>query len=199
MVTAKTHAATKWLQMMFFLMLANMINSGITMIPAVPAALTAWIGRGTMIAMIFCTYQLSPFNEHYRKAAIYRGIMAVCTLAVTFLFRSTVLTLAASILSIIAVYQEYTAHGEMIQEKDPKLAGKWRSLFFWGLAAGILISFGTMIAAVVLAVMELPDADAAAWVLVVLSVPQLVIDLIYLGYIRNMIGLLEEKEDTRGL
>ncbi len=188
----RSNAAPKWLNVMFYVTLLSMANSVITVIPAVPPILTTWISRGIMFVMIFCSYQLRTQNEHYQKAAIYRTVMVVCSLASAYIFKSTALTLLASFLSILAVFQEYSAHAELIEEKEPALAGKWHSLFNWGLAVGLLISFGTMIAAVVIALLEMAAASAAAWILAVLALPQIIIDLVYVKYLRRMVCLLEE-------
>lgn len=183
-------AAIKWLQMWFYIALVSVINSVITVIPAVPATLTAWISRGIMAAMIFCAYKLSSVGERYKKAAVYRAVMLGCTLAVVFLLKSSVLNLAASIFSIMAVYQEYSAHAELIEEQDPKLAGKWHGLFYWGLVAGVLIFFGTMIVAVVASAAEMDIATAAAAIVALLSIPQLIIEVIYLWYLARTIKIL---------
>ena len=55
--------------------------------------------------------------------SIMRAVMLVCTLITAFVKGTSILTLAASILSIIAVYQEYNAHSELIADKDSRLSG----------------------------------------------------------------------------
>ena len=64
---------------------------------------------------------VAPVHDRYQKAGIFRAIMLACNLITAFIVGSVILTLAASIVSIIAVYQEYSAHAEVITEKDSKL------------------------------------------------------------------------------
>lgn len=186
----------KWLRVLVSIALVSLINSAVNFFPFVPAAITTWISRGIMVAMVVCMFQLAPVNVRYQKAGIFRAVMLVCTLITAFLYTSSILTLAASILSIIAVYQEYSAHSELIAEKDAKLSGKWHSLFNWGILAALLAGFGSVIVVLIVAMLEM-DAVRVSGILVgVLSVPQFVIDVVYLLYLKKMIGYFQaEAED----
>ena len=144
----------------------------------------------------FCMLQLAPVNERYKKAGIMRAVMLGCALFTAFVFGSTLLTLAASIVSIIAVYQEYHGHSELIAEMDAKLSGRWSSLFTWSILAAVLLSFGASVVAVilVLADMEGGASRISAIAIALLSIPQCIIDLVYISYIKKMITLFENKE-----
>ena len=111
-----------WLPVLMYCAFASIINSIITYFPFIPASLTTWISRCIMLAVTICMFQLVPVHDRYQKAGIFRAIMLACNLITAFIAGSMILTLTASIVSIIAVYQEYSTHAEVITEKDSKLS-----------------------------------------------------------------------------
>lgn len=149
-----------------------------------------------MVAKIVCMFQLAPANERYIKAGMMRVAMLGCTLITAFLFGSMILTLAASILSIIAVYQEYNGHSELVDEKDAKLSGRWHSLFTWSVLAAVLLSFGTTIAAVILVAADLEGGAShiSGIVIGLLSIPQSILEIVYILYIKKMLSIFENSE-----
>ena len=185
-----------WLPVLMYCALASLINSVISYLPFIPASLTTWISRGIMLTMTVCMLQLAPVNERYKKAGIMRAVMLGCALFTAFISGSTILTLTASIVSFIAVYQEYHGHSELIAEMDVKLSGRWNSLFTWSILAAVLLSFGASVVAVilVLADMEGGASRISAIAIGLLSIPQCIIDLVYISYIKKMIALFENKE-----
>ena len=185
-----------WLPVLMYCALASLIKSVISYLPFIPASLTTWISRGIMLTMTVCMLQLAPVNERYKNAGIMRAVMLGCALFTAFVFGSTLLTLAASIVSIIAVYQEYHGHSELIAEMDAKLSGRWSSLFTWSILAAVLLSFGASVVAVilVLADMEGGASRISAIAIGLLSIPQCIIDLVYISYIKKMVALFENKE-----
>ena len=196
----KANLITKWLGVLFCIHIVSIINSAVNFLPFIPAAVTTWISRGIMVAMFICMFQLVPVNDRYRKAAVYRGVMLACTLITTILFRSTLLMLTLLMLvsmvySILAVYQEYSAHAELVAEKDPKLSRSWRSLFKWGILAAVLLSFGSTVTAIVLAILEqeMGAARISGIVNGLLRVPQLMIDVVYLLYLRKMLDIFRRE------
>ena len=185
-----------WLPVLMYCAFASIINSIITYFPFIPASLTTWISRSIMLAVTICMFQLAPVNERYKKAGIMRAVMLGCALFTAFISGSTILTLTASIVSIIAVYQEYHGHSELIAEMDAKLSGRWSSLFTWSILAAVLLSFGASVVAVilVLADMEGGASRISAIAIGLLSIPQCIIDLVYISYIKKMVALFENKE-----
>lgn len=140
-----------------------------------------------MVAMIVCMFRLAPVNAHYRKAGILRAVWLGCMLASLFLLPS-ILILTASILSIIAVYQEYNAHSEVVAEKDAKLSRNWHSLFNWSIVTGLLVGFGSAVAALIASFAGIEITRITAIVTAVLSIPQLVIEVVYLLYLKKMLS-----------
>lgn len=194
---SKYDLINKWIRVLMYIAIVSLINSVINFLPFVPSSVTTWISRGIMVAMVICMLQLAPANERYRKAGIFRAVMLVCTLITAFLYASSILTLAASIMSIIAVYQEYSAHSELIAEKDPKLSKNWHSLFNWSLIAGLLVGFGSVVAVLIVTMMEMDAARTSGIIFVVLSVPQLVIEVVYLLYLKKMIGYFQNEGEVQ--
>jgi len=184
----------KWLRVLLYIAVASLINSVINFLPFVPAAVTAWLGRGITVAMIVCMFRLAPVNERYQKAGGFRTVMFACALITAFLRGTAILNLAASILSIIAVYQEYNAHSELIAAHDSKLSGKWHSLFNWSIATGLLVGFGSTVTVLILSFMEMDAVRLTALVIGLLSVPQMILDLVYMLYIKKMISIFEEEK-----
>ena len=107
-----------------------------------------------------------------------------------------ILTLTASIVSIIAVYQEYSAHAEVITVKDSKLGRAWHSLFNWSILAAVLLSLGATIVAVILVMTDLGVGVSriSAIAIGLLSIPQCVIEVLYIRYIKKMLVLYSESE-----
>lgn len=181
----------KWLRMLMYIAIATLVNTAISFLPVVPAVLTSWIARGIMVAMIVCMFRLAPVNARYRKAGIMRTVILACTLITSFISGTSLLNVAASILSIVAGYQEYSAHSELIADKDAKLSGKWHSLFNWSIATGLLLGFGTAVAVLLLTLMEMDVVGVTALVVGILSVPQMILNLVYVVYIKKTISALE--------
>ena len=183
-----------WLPVLLYCSLASLINSVISYFPFIPGVLTTWISRVIMLAVTICMFQLAPANERYKKAGVMRAVMLGCNLITSFLFGSTLLTLAASIVSIIAVYQEYNAHSELVAEKDEKLSHKWRSLFIWSILAAVLLSFGAAIVAMILVMADMEGGASriSAITIALLSIPQCVIDIVYILYIRKTISIFDK-------
>lgn len=184
-----TDMIIKWLRVLMYIAIASLANAIISSLPIVPVAITTWISRGIMVAMVVCMFRLAPANERYKKAGIMRAVMLVCTLITAFMRGTSILTLAASILSIIAVYQEYNAHSELMADKDSRLSGKWHRLFNWSLIAAVLVAFGSTVTALIFSFMEMDAVRLTAIIVGILSIPQMILDVVYMIYIQKMISI----------
>ena len=193
-VVNRSELLIKWYRVLMYIAIVSLVNSIINFLPFVPAVVTTWISRGIMVAVVVCMFQLAPANERYKKAGIMRAIMLVCTLITAFVYASSILNLAASILSVIAVYQEYNAHSEVIADLDSILSGKWHSLFTWGLIAGILVGFGSTVTVLSLTLMESDVVHLTAVIVGILSIPQMILDLVYMLYLKKMVSIFDNGE-----
>lgn len=188
----RSELLVKWLRVLMYIAIVSLVNSIVNFLPFVPASAATWISRGIMVAMVICLSQMVPLNPRYKKAAIFRTVMLACTLVTAFLFPSNIITLVASVFSIMSVYQEYSAHSELIAELDPKLSKKWHTLFIWGIVLGILVAFGSFFAVLIIAMLEMNEVTTVAIIVGLISVPQLVIDVVYLQYLKKMIDIFGE-------
>lgn len=184
---------TKWLRVMTYVVIVSLVNAIVNILPFIPASITTWICRGIIVAMVVCMYQLSSVNERYQKAWIMRASMLACNLITTFLWASSFLNLVASILSIIAVYQEYNAHSELIAEKDSQLSSKWHSLFMWSALAGVLVGFGSVATVFIVAMSGIDTVKITALVVGLLGIPEMILDVVYFTYLKKMIDILSEE------
>ena len=180
----------KWLRVLLYIAIVSIVNSVISILPIIPASVTTWISRGIMVAMVVCMFRLAPVNERYQKAGILRAVWLGCMIASLVLLPS-ILILTASILSIIAVYQEYSAHSEVVADKDAKLSRNWHSLFNWSIVTGLLVGFGSMITALIASFAGVETTRITAIVTGILSVPQLVIEIVYLLYLKKMSAIFD--------
>jgi len=181
---------TKWLRALAYIAIVSIVNSVISILPIIPASVTTWISRGIMVAMVVCMFRLAPVNERYKKAGILRAVWLGCMIA-SLVFMPSILVLAASVLSIIAVYQEYSAHSEVVADKDAKLSRNWHSLFNWSIVTGLLVGFGSMITALIASFAGVEITRITAIITGILSVPQLVIEIVYLLYLKKMSAIFD--------
>ena len=139
----------KWIQILFYVQCAVLVITLIAKLPFV-GSWFSWVIRLTTIATIFVLYKLSPLNTRYLKASIFMGVTILTTI---FLKGLGVLAIVGMICSIIATYQEFMGHSEMMKEADAKLSKNWNSLFNWELWGGFLIGGITVpiVVAIVLA------------------------------------------------
>ena len=144
-----------------------------------------------MVAMIVCMFRLAPVNERYKKAGILRAVWLGCMIA-SLVFLPSILILTASILSIIAVYQEYSAHSEVVADKDAKLSRNWHSLFNWSIVTGLLVGFGSVVTALIASFAGVEITRITAIVTGILGIPQLVIEIVYLLYLKKMSAIFDE-------
>ena len=98
---------------------------------------------------------------------------------------------AASVLAIIAAYQELHAHGEAVEEKDPKLSRKWCALFLWQLLIGILAGFASTAATVILVLADMDEAQITQLIVTAIGLVSLIPSILYLVYLRRTIRLFE--------
>ncbi|MBQ8359681.1 MAG: hypothetical protein IJX37_07225 [Oscillospiraceae bacterium] len=193
----KNMIVVKWLPFLLYAVAASLANSVLNLLPLIPSALTTWISRGIMAVTAVAMIQLTSANARYQKAGIMRAVMLGISLLTALFNAFSILAVGSSVLSIIAAYQEYTAHSELIKQKDPKLSSHWQSLFAWSIAASLLIAFASVTVTVITALLGMNATRISTIVIGLLSIPQLVIDVIYLLYIKKMIGYFRQEEIDR--
>lgn len=180
----------KWLRNLFYVHIVSIALSLVSLLP-INDSFSVWISRAMTAIVVVCLFQLAPASDRYKKAAVFSAVSLGLNLAATLLL-TTPLTLAASILSILATYQEYSGHSDMVAQADPKLSRQWHSLFNWQIAVGVLTSLVSMVAVVTLAALEMNATAITALIVGALSLVGVVLSVLYLVYLNRMIKIFSE-------
>ena len=185
----------KWIQILIYIAIAGLINVLIGIPAFVPAVVTTCVCRILLAAIVFAMFQLAPANERYKKAAIQRAIVLVLSVVTDILHSGAVLTLIVGTLSIVADYQEYHGHSELIEEKDHQLSGKWTSLIMWSIVVGLLLGFTSTAAGMFAAMAGIDTMKATIMIAAILAIPQYVIEIIYILYLKKMVAIFAEGKE----
>ena len=192
LMTGREHnlLLARWLSVMFYAEIALLVMLVVAMIPSLQG-ISGWIGRIAQAAVMVALYQLSGVHGRYWKAFLYFSIAFVGGLFQT-IAGTTLLTTAASICGLVATYQEYHAHSEVVNAVDYTLANKWVSLFYWEIVVGLVGSFIT-IAMVALGVGAGMDEGLLVVLgVAVVAVTELPLGLMRLRCLRKMMGYYSE-------
>ena len=176
---------TQWLRYLLYVGIAAMANSLLGIF--LPGRLSAWIGYAISAAVVYLFFRLIATNARYKTAFIFSGAALIINL-----LGIQALGLAGSICALVGQYQEYHAHGELIQEQDPRLANKWSSLFWFQFAVSVIVVLLTgVLVGVLVAAGSLDAAVVTALATIVGAILTLVLKVLYLVYLKNTIRLLE--------
>ena len=185
----------KWLRVLMYIAIAGLLNTFIGIPSFVPSVITSWISRILMAVIVFTMLKLAPANDRYKKAGIQRAIVFALTIATDLLHSGAILTLIAGTLAIVADYQEYHGHSELVEEKDHQLSGKWTSLFMWSIVVGLLLGFTSTAAGMFAAMAGIDTMKATIMIAAILAIPQYVIEIIYILYLKKMVTIFEGGND----
>lgn len=180
----------KWLRYLFYVQIAGIAVSLLGWVSS-SEALNVWLGRAVTLGVVVCMYQLSPMDPRYKKSFILRGVMLILTLITYLLHSSTFLTLAASVLSILATYQEYHAHSGLVAQQDEQLSGRWSSLFVWEILVSVLTTVLTMAATLILVMGGIGTSAVVAVITVIMKLVSLVLRVLYLVYLNRTAKLFD--------
>ena len=185
----------KWLRVLMYSAIAGLVNTFIGIPSFIPTVITSWISRILMAVMVFAMFKLAPANDRYKKAGIQRAIVLALTIATDLLHTGAILTLIAGTLAIVADYQEYHGHSELVEEKDHQLSGKWTSLFLWSIVVGLLLGFASTAAGIFAAMAGMDTMKATIMIAAILAIPQYVIEILYILYLKKMVAIFSEGND----
>lgn len=175
-----------WLRYLLYVGIAAMANSLLGLF--LPGKLSTWIGFAVSAATVYLLFRLISANARYKTAALCSGANLIIGV-----LNITVLSLASSIFAIVAQYQEYQAHSELIAERDPKLAGKWSSLFWLQFGVELIMILLTgLFVGVLVAASGMDAAVVTGLVTVIVAVFSVVLKVLYLSYLNRTVKLLEE-------
>ena len=185
----------KWLRILMYIAIAGLVNTFIGIPSFVPSVITSWISRILMAVIVFAMFKLATANDRYKKAGIQRAIVLALTIAADLLHSGAILTLITGTLAIVADYQEYHGHSELIEENDHQLSGKWTSLFMWSIVVGLLLGFTSTAAGMFAAMAGIDTMKATIMIAAILAIPQYVIEIIYILYLKKMVAIFAEGKE----
>ena len=185
----------KWLRVLMYIAIAGLVNTLVGIPSFVPSIITSWISRIIMAVMVFAMLKLAPANDRYKKAGIQRAIVLALTIVMDILHSGAVFALIAGTLAIVADYQEYHGHSELVEEKDHQLSGKWTSLFMWSIVVGLLLGFTSTAAGMFAAMAGIDTMKATIMIAAILAIPQYLIEIIYILYLKKMVAIFSEGND----
>ena len=180
----------KWLRNLFYIHIASIVLSLPTLI-FINNPVTPWLGHALSAGIALCLFYLAPANTRYRTAAILTAVYVGLSV-LSQLMPNSLLTIGISILSIIAAYQEFHGHAEIIEEKDPKLSRRWKNLFVWQIVIGVIAGFSSVAAVVIMVLAEMDLDRITTLVAGAVILVSLIPGILYLVYLRRMIALIEE-------
>lgn len=177
----------KWLQYLLYVHIAALALSTTALI-SVPLTVTTWLSHILTAGTAVCIYGLAAANPRYRKAAILTAAALVLQI-LSKLALTSLLTLIGSVLTIIASYQEFYGHSEVLEQTDPKLAGKWRSLFLWQILIGVLSGLSSVTAVVIMVLANMDQNQIIQLVTNAIVLVALIPGILYLVYLRRMVRI----------
>ena len=177
----------KWLKYLLYVGIAALVNSLLGLIGL--SGISRWIGLAINVATAYLLFMLAGTNPRYKTAAICYTVALVGGL-----INNAIVGLAGSICGIVATYQEYHAHGELIAEQDPKLADKWNSLFGLELAltfVGVLLM--GLLVGLLAAATNMSEAVITPIITIIVAALGVGLEALYLSYLKRTIALLESE------
>lgn len=182
----------KWLQYLLYAGIAATVNLILNLF--LPGSLFAWVGYILSAANLYLFFRLKDANPRYKTTAIFYAVpLAISVLGIQ------MLGLVGDICGIVAQYQEFHAHGELVEERDPKLSDKWSTLFGMQVAVSVIVVLLGSLAAGVMAAAEMGEAVITAAVAVVGAVLVLIMKALYLSYLKRTIKALETEFLVEGV
>ena len=181
------NSPVKWLRYLLYVGIAALVNSLLGIFGL--SGLSQWLGLAISAATAYLLFMLAGSNPRYKTAAIFYAV----ALAAGFI-SNVILGLVGSVCGIVAQYQEYHAHGELIEEREPKLADRWNSLFWLQFALGVVVVGLTsvLVTALVMAA-NMDEAVVTVIAAVIAGVLGIGLSALYLSYLNRTIKLLEDR------
>lgn len=139
-------------------------------------------------------FSLSKANPRYRTASILVAVHFVCTILCDLFQNAGLLVLPTSIVGLLAVFQEFRAHSDVLQKADGELSWKWSRLFYWYLGSVLVALFSTLILSTLIVLFDL-DQETTYWIVTAVTyLPELAVDIFYLLYLNRSIRLVSQTQ-----
>lgn len=160
--------------------------------------LPVWQGLSMILSVItvVCFFILSYANTRFQTAAILRILYLLCAILSEPLNYMGLLMLVSSLLSLAACFQEFYAHGEIVDMTDGALGHHWRNLFFWYLGSLMVSLISAIFLPVLMAVFEW-SATVNYWVVTAATyLPEFLVQTLYLIYIWKTICYIRKEPEN---
>ena len=181
----QTSNPVKWLRYLLYVGIAGALN--FLSVYSLLGALGDWVVAAIGVATVYLLFRLASTNPRYQKAAVFAAAAWVCSL-----IGGVILVLISLVCDLIAEYQQYHAHGHLLEDRNPRLAGKWRNLFWIQFVGGLLLGLlSGMISLVIVAVTGSEAVDTDTLSTIAVNGLSLVLQVLYLVYLHRTIKVLE--------
>ncbi|MCI8387763.1 MAG: DUF3795 domain-containing protein [Clostridiales bacterium] len=149
----KSQLLAKWLFPLFYLMIVSMvfdlIPSSLINSSLVLSIISTVASLIIILLYTYFLYKIRPASDRYGRAAKFRlisaGLVIIASIINSFNEDIAALAILISIptvvISFLAVYQEYTAHSDVLVGIDNELSDNWSKLWKWyiGLCLGNIL------------------------------------------------------------
>ena len=180
----------KWLKFLFITEIMSLAVSFASVL-GVPGTVTDLVSMGLSGCVVYAMFRLSDVNERYRTAFLF-GLGQLGGSLGNLLLSGSLFTLAVSICSLVAAYQQYQGHSEITEELDPKLSGRWHRLYIWELLVSALLTVGTVGAVFAGVGMDSMLETVIGVVLMFAVLPGIALEVLYLMYLKKTMALFRE-------
>lgn len=172
-------SVTVWLR---HLICAHAVNTATTLISmfTMGEGWFAWVKQAAALTVVICLFQLAPANKYYKNAAWYRVCMLAVGLIQAMSDFDAALSPLSTVLMLLATYEEYTAHRELVKDLDAGLSGKWHKLFIRQIIWNVVFLIIAIPLALLLTIFGFYGADVIGAAGMGLPVVFTVVHIIYL-------------------
>ena len=174
-----------WLKYLLYVAIAGFVHYLLG--SSLPGILSAWTGYILTGATVYLMFRLIVSNPRYKKALLFYGAGLILNV-----LGIQKLALAASICGIVGHFQEYYAHSELVAPRNPALAGKWNTLFWFQCAVELIGYLAvTLLVSTFSLTGEVGSAPIVAVATVAVAFLSLGLKIAYLLYLNRTIKALE--------
>ena len=178
-----------WMRWLFLVHIVALLSTFAGRLPI--QNLSFGLSLFVLLGTICCLKNLEVKNPRYKKAGVFL-LLSLVMLFVNRLLPNSLVSLISSVLSLIAVYQEYAAHAEVAAPHDGRLARTWRSLFVWEIIIGVVASMFSTVAILALTMLEMDAARMTMIISGALTVVNALVKIVYLSCVNKMVPIVSK-------
>ncbi len=145
-------------------------------------------------ATAVCLFFLWNAHGSYKSAFIFMVLGLMIALVPSVVGSTTLITVFSSLCIMLSNCLEYIAHGKLTMRQDRQLTTKWNNLFFWNVGAMVAGGGAFVVTLVAFYVPSEPSYGLYLLMLAVTYVPDFVVDILFLVYLRNTIRLIKSQK-----